>query len=127
MNNFSFIQSLSEYTDENGFVAILEAGLRTQHDLFKEISQKLNFPSYFGYNMDALSDCLRDLSWICNYKVVIVHSDVPNIEVHELRTYLEVLDDAVSDWNGDETHSLEIFFPVHAASYLHMLRANQSQ
>ena len=75
--------------------------------------------------MDALSDCLRDLSWIGNYKVVIVHSDVPNIEAHELRAYLEVLDDAVSDWKGDETHSLEVFFPVHAASYLHRFGVTQ--
>ena len=125
MNNFSFIRSPNDYTEKNGFVAILEAGLRTQHDLLEEICQKLNFPSYFGYNMDALSDCLRDLSWIDNYKVVIIHSDVPNIEAHELRTYLEVLDDAVSDWKDDKTHSLEVFFPVHVASHLHRFGVTQ--
>lgn len=34
---------------------------KTVSDMFEQISDKLNFPDYFGKNLDALNDCLCDL------------------------------------------------------------------
>lgn len=34
-----------------------------KEDLFRLISEQLRFPSYFGYNWDAMEECLRDMSW----------------------------------------------------------------
>ena len=31
---------------------------------YSEISNALNFPDYFGYNLDALDEAMCDLSWI---------------------------------------------------------------
>ncbi len=31
--------------------------------IFEEIAVKLEFPNYFGYNWDALDECLMDLAW----------------------------------------------------------------
>lgn len=31
---------------------------------FEEISQDFNFPDYFGFNWDALEECLKDLDWL---------------------------------------------------------------
>jgi hypothetical protein len=33
----------------------------TDRDLHRDIAAALNFPAYFGYNLDALNDCLRDV------------------------------------------------------------------
>jgi hypothetical protein len=33
----------------------------TEQDLHREIAAALNFPSYYGHNLNALNDCLRDV------------------------------------------------------------------
>lgn len=37
----------------------------------REISMTMRFPDYYGKNIDALQDCLSDLSWINNKKYII--------------------------------------------------------
>jgi RNAse (barnase) inhibitor barstar len=46
------------------FVVIEGRKISDKNSLFKEFSEKLNFPDYFGFNWDAFSDCLTDLSWL---------------------------------------------------------------
>ena len=64
-------------------------------DLLKLLSRDLLFPNTFGENWDALFDCLCDLSWIQEKRVVIAHESVPTLPVDDLRTYFDVLNDAV--------------------------------
>jgi hypothetical protein len=60
--------------------------------LLRLIAAALNFPGYFGFNWDALDECLGDLSWIGPGDVVIWHEDVPlSSEVGELWRYLQVV------------------------------------
>ncbi|MFG1917311.1 barstar family protein [Micromonospora sp. NPDC048898] len=33
----------------------------TEHDLHREIAAALSFPDYYGRNLDALNDCMRDV------------------------------------------------------------------
>ncbi|WP_434695873.1 barstar family protein [Pseudomonas sp. Z1-14] len=67
-------------------------------------------PGYFGFNWDALYDCLRDLSWIPCRQLVLVHESLPRLLRKDLRLYLEVLRDSVLDWAGDEGHEIEVVF-----------------
>jgi hypothetical protein len=32
-----------------------------EHDLHREIAGALHFPDYYGHNLDALNDCMRDV------------------------------------------------------------------
>ncbi|GGO32082.1 barstar family protein [Micromonospora parathelypteridis] len=34
---------------------------RTEHDLHRDIAAALSFPDYYGRNLDALNDCMRDV------------------------------------------------------------------
>lgn len=46
-------------------VARLDGGRMPDVDrVFYEFSDALLFPGYFGWNWDALSDCLRDVRWL---------------------------------------------------------------
>lgn len=54
----------------------------------KEIAEVLEFPSYFGYNFDALEDCLRDLKG--KYLVIWTDTDYLNNEVYNQA--IEILD-----------------------------------
>ncbi len=40
--------------------------------LLRQIGDELRFPSYYGQNLDALSDCLSDLEWLPAATVTLV-------------------------------------------------------
>ena len=58
---------------ERGFSAIQVdlAGVQEKSELLARIASAMKFPDYFGMNWDALTDSLRDLSWL-NPKGVLV-------------------------------------------------------
>jgi RNAse (barnase) inhibitor barstar len=109
MKGFNFINSPQSFISDGDFVVHL-SGINSKEELFKQLSGKLEMPEYFGYNWDAISDCLRDFHWIEQQKIILVHDDLPLLNEHELSTYLQVLFEAVQDWKDGEEHSLEVIF-----------------
>lgn len=49
---------------------------RTLKDFIKEVGKAFEFPDYYGENIDAFWDCIRDLSWLNadNYTLKIENS-----------------------------------------------------
>jgi RNAse (barnase) inhibitor barstar len=111
MVHFKFIEDINSYQPAKSFLAIIDANVRGKEDLLKELHNKLQLPSYFGFNWDALLDCLRDFHWIQNKGIVLIHTVIPHIEENDLKTYLEILNDAIQDWQTDDEHYLEVIFP----------------
>jgi RNAse (barnase) inhibitor barstar len=101
-----FAELVFEYTDQpdancgpEDFLLRVPAAIRTKAELLVALADAGQFPDYFGSNWDALLDCLRDLSWIANRRVVIVHGDLPlRDDQAECGTYLGILRAAVADW-----------------------------
>ncbi|MEV4813089.1 barstar family protein [Micromonospora avicenniae] len=59
-------------------VARLDGARMTEASLvFYEFSDALLFPGYFGWNWDALSECLRDLNWLPAEAYLIVVERAP--------------------------------------------------
>lgn len=83
-----------------------------QQALFQFLSKQLHFPEYFGYNWDALSDMLRDLSWVSTRRVAIAHDGLPSLEEAALRMYIETLMNSVEDWKPGDAHELLALFPL---------------
>src|SRR5581483_2308746 len=92
------------------FIFRMPSGIQDEDSLLKTFRDGLRFP-YFGYNWDALFDCLRDLSWIKEPIVVIIHQVLPWLDREALRIYLEILSDSVRHWRRRNGHKLEVFFP----------------
>jgi RNAse (barnase) inhibitor barstar len=109
MSEFAFEDHPALAPDD--FLASMPAGLTDASALLRALSEQLVFPAYFGFNWDALSDCMRDLHWLTNTRVVLLHADLPALPEPELRTYLEVLQQAVESWQPGESHSLYVVFP----------------
>ncbi|MGH2483438.1 MAG: barstar family protein [Candidatus Limnocylindria bacterium] len=70
-------------------------------DLFRAIAAALAFPGWFGWNWDALHDCLRDLSWMPAVPVVIYHATLPGLPMDDLSIYLDILSDAARFWQAE--------------------------
>lgn len=110
MKGLKFINSPQSFSSDAAFVVHL-SGISSKDELFKQLSDKLEMPDYFGHNWDALSDCLRDFHWIEQQKIILAHDDFPQLNEHELSIYLQLLFEAVQDWKEGEEHILEVVFP----------------
>lgn len=113
MDQLEFVQNIDNYpTNSDSFTITIHAGFSNKTALLDELSTQCSFPAYFGHNWDALSDCLRDFSWIAEEKIVLVH-DISGIQdIALFKTYLEVLLHAIRNWQPGEAHTLHAVFPV---------------
>jgi Barstar (barnase inhibitor) len=93
------------------FVAELPEGITTKVQLLEAYYVLLKFPEYFGFNWDAMEECLRDFHWIKNRRVIIVHKALPRLEHSQIKIYLDILANCVRDWKEGEAHSIVVAFP----------------
>jgi len=108
---FKFIDDISAYNPQDAFVVKLPSDITSRDQLFKLIYTNLKLPGYFGFNWDALFDCLRDFHWVNEQIIVLIHEALPSLEDKILIIYLRILLDSCLDWKPGEEHSLEVVFP----------------
>ncbi len=59
--------------DPNTFVGEISGRkCATLRGFYGQVAKALSFPDYFGKNLDALDECLADLSWIEKERVALV-------------------------------------------------------
>lgn len=110
MKGIKFLNDPHSFNSDTAFVAHL-SDINSEDELLKQLSKQLQFPKYFGFNWNALYDCLRDLHWIEEHKIILVHDNYLRIDENALLIYLQILFDSVKDWKEGEEHSLEVIFP----------------
>lgn len=86
MEVFKFTTQTNLYESDGSFRAQIE-NINNENCLFKELSEKLKFPDYFGYNWNAVYDCFCDLSWIQEREVVLIHLQPLNISRKTFKVY----------------------------------------
>lgn len=92
-------------------IAEIPSGLNTNTALLEALAKALRFPDYCGANLDALDECLCDLSWLPSGAVVLRHSDLPNMNDAYSASYLAILSGAVRELSEAGTHTLLVVFP----------------
>lgn len=107
---FSDLRLLSIPNDS--FLINISENINDKNSLFREYAEKLEFPSYFGMNWNAMIDCLCDLSNIDKRDIFIVHSDLPFAFSYKDRSdYLDMLIAVVETWYNWSEHKLYVYFP----------------
>ncbi|MEV6795437.1 barstar family protein [Streptomyces sp. NPDC051320] len=69
--------------------------------VFTQFYDNLRLPNYFGWNWNALRDCLFDLQWLDATKCLVVIDDSEFIlteDADERSTFFQVLSDATEYW-----------------------------
>jgi hypothetical protein len=108
---FEFVDDLTGFRAPDWVVVRLPGRLSRKQDLLRALAVGLKFPGYFGYNWDALEECLDDLSWLGQQtRIVILHKYVPLRDDEQRRTYCSILRQAVASGK----HSLRVIFPQSA-------------
>lgn len=83
------------------------SGVRDKPGFLTACARALHLPDWFGHNWDALSDCLRDLSWAAPARgrvLVLTHwQPYAHAAPGEWATVEEILGEAVTHWRGRDT------------------------
>src|SRR5690349_20987944 len=81
----------------DAIVVHVPARIGSKRLLLTVLAHGLSFPDYFGWNWDALEECLCDLSWIDPGRAIVLsHQDIPFAAGSTNRsTYISILTSAV--------------------------------
>lgn len=110
---FEYISDVTGFRSPNAFVARLGGPLRRKRDLLRALAAGLKFPKYFGYNWDALEECLCDLSWLpAGETIVLLHEQIPLDDKRHRAIYIDVLRSAQQVHHG----RLRVIFPANSTS-----------
>jgi RNAse (barnase) inhibitor barstar len=97
-------------SNEDNFIVIISEDIKTKKQLLDELKNKINFPSYFGDNWDALNDVLSDLNWIDKKDIYLFHKNLSHLGKDDLRTYLEILINITEHWEQFTDHNFIVYF-----------------
>lgn len=106
--------SENESIDPEAFIVRIPDTVVDRDDLLGTLAERLKFPDYFGNNWDALTDCLRDFSWVEANRIVLLHEGLPRqLAADDLIKYIEILMWCVREWRLREEpeHELVVVFP----------------
>ena len=122
-SGFIFVESPADFRDDPSLVVHLPRGLSSKQKLFSVLADKLRFPRYFGWNWDALDECLRGLSWLpSDRRVVLVHESLPfgSGGVNQ-QIYLDILR-RVATGDGSESSRISVVFPSKLRDQINSVR-----
>ena len=114
---FQFVDDPAAYRNAAALVVRVPPAARGKEKLLGVLASSLRFPKYFGWNWDALEECIRDLSWLQDVRqVVIVHEGLPlSPREGRLRTYLGILVDAMALRRAEpDGLQIDVVFPTSA-------------
>ena len=104
-------------TGDLGFVEFKVDGHRvhTKDDLVDQLAESARFPSGFGRNWDAVSDYLRDLSWVPARGYVLLVTDGDNLirlDRRDLVAFIGVVEATIQDWRDERGEYGERSAPI---------------
>lgn len=116
----------AEELDPSTLVVRVPTGIDRKQTLLRTFATQLRFSNYFGWNWDALRDCLSDLNWLdpMPQRIVIRHDDIPLAADSGAATiYLSILDELA---RNTPPPKFEVVFPEHHAAFIRDLWKNQT-
>ncbi len=76
---------------------LIDDSLQSADEVIDKIEKALDAP-YDNDNWDGFWDVLRDLQWLKESQVVLIHKSLPRLPAWNLHIYLDILNDASSLW-----------------------------
>ena len=96
-----FVGRIDEIPDySNSRVVLIDDSLQSERAVIDRIEIALDAP-YDKDNWDGFRDAIRDLSWLDQRSIVLVHKSLPALNGWDMKIYLEILYDASSEWNSE--------------------------
>lgn len=96
-------QQLDQLRNEYAIITIDGSQSKTLRQFYEHIAKAMEFPDYFGFNLDSLDELLNDLEWIADEKIAL-HFTHPEQLISQERdpkklvSLLNLLDATAEDW-----------------------------
>ena len=76
-------------------------------DFYAYLQRKLKFPSYFGSNLDAMEECLMDLSWFQKKdQLVIIFENAKQLlkeeKTEDIQLVWQIFEDVAEYWKDQD-------------------------
>lgn len=86
------------------FVAVIDGkASQTEEMLYEQLESAFQLPDYFGKNLDALYDCLNDLSWVKANEIVFYIKNYPLLLEDDGTTtryeVMQLIHETAINWN----------------------------
>lgn len=91
-------QLQNEIANLGCFVTRIEQSPKDKKELLQSLDKACNFPDYFGFNWDALADCLADFHWKSAKGYVFIYEDPQKLNSLDLDTFLSIVQETGADW-----------------------------
>jgi RNAse (barnase) inhibitor barstar len=90
--------------------------------ILSSLGKALNFPDWYGANLDALNDCLTDLSWheAKGYLLLLSDADALHAATTSFTALNEVLTAVIEEWQAQGI-PFWVFYEFHRAEALNGL------
>ena len=88
---------------------LIDDSLQSEREVIDRIELALDSP-YDRDNWDGFYDALRDLQWLNESQVVLIHKSLPRLTSWDLHIYLDILEEI--DKPTDSTVDFEVYFIV---------------
>jgi hypothetical protein len=126
---FHFVDDPHADRDPAARLVRVPKGVRRKRQLLRLYAEQLELPGYFGWNWDALEECMRDLAWIPQPKrIMLIHSSLPFRKGdRDRRTYVQILENASRFWIAGKLHELVAVFPSASEQEVGALLAGEAK
>ena len=114
MKNLS-ICTKNDFPEDYGILEIDAKNTSTLREFYEVLAKTMDFPDYFGFNLDSLDELLNDLSWIEDEKIGIYFINSDSFLLKErnetkILTLLDLLDATCEDWKWAEDDKKSLLF-----------------
>lgn len=103
VDDWVFTQPAIETTLNNlGYsVMRISQSPKDKNELLETVYQACQFPTYFGFNWDALKDCLADFHWQMAKGYILFFENPWKLDTSDLAVFLEAVRDAGMIWKHE--------------------------
>jgi hypothetical protein len=100
-----------------GAVTVAGSRFTGKSAMLDALAKALHFPDWFGFNWDALEECLTDLSWLEGDVVLLIEdADTPEARAPEdWDVLLDIVADAARHWKDEGRPFAVLLKGSHAA------------
>jgi RNAse (barnase) inhibitor barstar len=96
-----FLSELNKNMPSTTYVGLIHGvNIINNKTLLKTLNDMFKFPSYFGYNWDALEECINDLNWLHfkSYILILENVDKMQLSENDMQTFIKIITKAAGEW-----------------------------